>query len=85
MLYLFIVEEANQIAECDWRHDSSKSQDGITKNLFFDSMFECCDLWTSSVELSDYINFLEWLFGEMYDAIHNFGVIERRMSAVTAG
>ena len=54
-------DEANQLAREAWESDS-KGKGTLTRTLFCDSLFELADVWTTTVEGAEYVQFLRRLF-----------------------
>ena len=50
-------EEAATTAGEDWEHDR-RGQNNLSGDLFMDGMFELADLWTATVDATDYSRFL---------------------------
>ena len=55
-----------RVAEEDWARDS-KGNPEMEKEDFMDAIFELADLWTSSLEATEYSQFLMWLLGILSD------------------
>ncbi len=67
--------EATQMALEDWEHDSGGGGgDGgtIDAERFKNALFEMCDLWTDTTDPQEYVDFLEWLFEAMCEAMRRF-------------
>jgi hypothetical protein len=53
---------ARRAAEADWRHDSSEQESAATSLSFggyTSSLFDLADQWTDSLDLDDYLHFLQ--------------------------
>ena len=50
-------EDAKDSVAEDWKRDS-RGMSILSRDAFFDSLFELADLWTDSTTASDYVNFL---------------------------
>lgn len=55
------IEDLKRIGYKDWRHDS-KGKKFLDPEDFIDSIFEMVDLWCRTVELSEYLIFLDSLY-----------------------
>ena len=62
MLTDYEEAEATRVAEEDWLSDTCGAS-SLSREAFYDSLFELADLWTNSVEAEDYAAFLLGLFG----------------------
>ena len=55
----------------DWEHDSCGAE-AIDAERFKNALFEMCDLWTDTTDPQEYVDFLDWLFGAMCEAMRQF-------------
>jgi Ca2+-binding EF-hand superfamily protein len=63
--------EATQMALEDWEHDCGAAAT-IDAERFRNALFEMCDLWTDTTDPQEYVDFLEWLFEAMSEAMRRF-------------
>ena len=55
---------SSQCAEEDFTSDAAGA-DSMSREQFMDAIYELCDLWTKSLEVSEYVAFLRRLFREV--------------------
>ncbi|KAL1496583.1 hypothetical protein AB1Y20_014188 [Prymnesium parvum] len=56
----FDLDEARESAEEDWEQDT-RGHPAMTRHLFMDAMFELVDMWTTNIEVKQYVEFLSIL------------------------
>ena len=61
------IDAATCIEE-DWERDS-RGRDHLTREMFFDSIFELVDVWTKGIAASDYVEFCETLFHHVVEIV----------------
>ncbi|OQR99025.1 hypothetical protein ACHHYP_07482 [Achlya hypogyna] len=58
----FAVAEARKIVEKDWARDVGAASEVMTKAMFYRSLFEVADIWTTDIGVDEYVAFLTKLF-----------------------
>ncbi|OQS04898.1 sporangia induced hypothetical protein [Thraustotheca clavata] len=58
----FAVAEARKIVEKDWARDIGATSETMSKAMFYRSLFEVADIWTTDIGIDEYVMFLTKLF-----------------------
>ncbi|EQC36767.1 hypothetical protein SDRG_05602 [Saprolegnia diclina VS20] len=58
----FAVAEARKIVEKDWARDVGAASEAMSKAMFYRSLFEVADIWTTEIGVDEYVTFLTKLF-----------------------
>ena len=58
-------EEIHQSLHEDWSADAS-GDDSVTKNEFFNAIFQLADGWCDTVDVEEYVQYLEHLYAKVF-------------------
>ena len=53
-----VAAQAEAQARLEWDQDSHGEEE-MTEELFYDAMFELVDIWTTSTDAAEYVEFLQ--------------------------